>query len=359
MNTSETLTSINDLHDSGRRERKSIAFEVGIVFVGGLTLYAMLVLLLVGPRWMITAPGFPALAPIFLDALSFLAVDPSGMAHFLAVAGVILAIGRFDRHSPDELGMEAAAKLSTRLDFLSLIQFVLTLFAATAPYRAITWTFLHVGAPGWSQQAAASAGACVILWLLLLLAGPMGTVYGLQSIQRQLHLNEVIHRAGRLEQTWGQRWGYALRSPATSRLLPLRVAANWFSVITLAALFAILLTLIVNPGYEFWADSKYIGFAIVLGLYLSVLGFVGLVVGTGFALCSLKAQHHGRPAASNAHKWLATTVPYLFAVGTATVLGTPYPPVLGAVLLVTGVQHACVLGLLTRGFHGGPVGRRV
>jgi hypothetical protein len=81
----------------------------------------------------------------------------------------------------------------------------------------------------------------------------MGTVFGLQSIERQLHLNEVIRRAWRLEQAWGQRWGYALRSPATSRLLPLRAAANWFSVITLSALFANFLTLIVNPGYEYWA----------------------------------------------------------------------------------------------------------
>ncbi|MET3936059.1 hypothetical protein [Arthrobacter sp. OAP107] len=184
MNTSATLTSINDLHDAGRRERKSIAFEVGIVFVGGLTLFAMLVLLLVGLKWIITAQGFPALTSIFLDALSFLALDPSGMAQFLAVASVVLAINRFVRHSPDELGMEAAAKLSTRLDFLSFIQFVLTLVAATAPYRAITWTLLHVGAPGWSQQAAASAGASVILWLLLLFTGPMGTVFGLQSIER-------------------------------------------------------------------------------------------------------------------------------------------------------------------------------
>lgn len=158
----------------------------------------------------------------------------------------------------------------------------------------------------------------------------------------------AIHRAGRLEQAWGQRWGYALRSPATSRLLPLRAAANWFSVITLAALFAIFLTLIGNPGYEFWADSQYIGFAIVFGLYLSVLGLVGLVIGTGFALFSLKAQHQGRPVASNAYKWLAIAVPYLFAAGTATVLGTPYLPALGAVLLVTGVQHACVLGVLNR-----------
>ena len=348
MNTSEPLPSINDLHDAARRERRSIAFEVGIVFIGGLILFAMLILLLVGPKWIITAQGFPALASIFLDALSFLALDPSGMGQFLAVAGVILAINRIVRHSADELGMEAAAKLSTRLDFLSLIQFVLTLVAATAPYRAITWMLLHVGAPGWGQQTAASAGACVILWLLLLFAGPMGTVFGLQSIERQLHLNEIIHRAGRLEQAWGQRWGYELRSPATSRLLPLRIAANWFSVITLAALFAIFLTLIVNPGYAFWADSKYIGFAIVFSLYLFFLGLVGLVVGTGFALFSLQAQHHGRPAASNGHKWLAIAVPYLFAVGTATALGTPYLPALGAVVLVTGVQHACVLGVLNR-----------
>ncbi|WP_104062698.1 hypothetical protein [Arthrobacter sp. 4R501] len=348
MNVSRTLPSISDLHDAGRRERKSIAFDVGVIFIGGLTLFSMLLLLLAGPRWILTAQGFPALTTVFVDAFSFLALDPSGMAQFVAIAGVILALNRFDRHSPQELGMEAAVQLSTRLDFRSLVQFVLTLIAATAPYRAMTWTILHMGAPGWNLHAAATAGACVILWLLLLLAGPTRTVFGLQGIQRQLHMNDVIHRAGRLEQAWGQRWGYLLHSPAGSRLLPLRIAANWFTIIALATIAAIFLTMMVNPGYEFWADPKYAGFALLLGIYLSVLGFTGLAAAVGFAVLSLKAENQDRPAESNTYKWLAIAVPYLFAVGTAIALGTPYVPALGAALLVTGVQHACVLGILSR-----------
>lgn len=348
MNISGTLASINNLHDAGRSERRSIAFEMGMIFIGGLTLFVMLIFLLVSPQWLVTAEGDLALTSTFFDAFSFLALDPSGTAQFVAVAGVVLALNRFDRHSPDELGMEAAVKLSTRLDFRSLVQFVLTLVAATAPYRAITWMVLHAGDPGWNQQAAASAGTCVILWLLLLLAAPTGSVFGLQNIQRQWHLAEVIHRAGRLEQAWGQRWGHPLHYPVTSRFLPLRIAVNWSSVIAVATIGFLFLTWVVNPGYEFWSDPEYARFAIVLGFYLSLVGFAGLAASVGFALLSMKEVNQGRPAAANLSKSLAVAVPLLFGVGTATALGKPYVPALGAVLLVSGVQYACVLGVLRK-----------
>ncbi|WP_146072328.1 hypothetical protein [Arthrobacter sp. Y81] len=347
MNISGTLASINGLHDAGRNERRNIAFEIGIIFIGGLALFVMAILLPVGPTLLVTAKGGVALTSTIFDAFSFRALDSSGMAQFVAVAGVVLALNRFDRHSPDELGMEVAVKLSTRLDFRSLVQFVLMLVAATAPYRAITWIVLHSGDPGWNQQAAASAGTCVILWLLLLLAAPAGSVCGLQNIQRQWHLAEVIHRAGRLEQAWGKRWGHALHDPVANRFLPLRIAVNWSLVmagITIAFLF---LTWVASPGYEFWLDPEYARFAIVLAVYLSLIGFVGLAVSVGFALLSMKEENQGSPAAAIA-KWLAAAVPFLFGVGTATALGKPYIPALCAVLLVTGVQYACMCGILRK-----------
>jgi hypothetical protein len=181
MKAPRTLTSINGLHDAGRSERKSIAFDMGIVFIGGMTLYLMLVAMLMGPAWL--AAGEGSLALRLFEVFSILALDPSSMGQFVALAGVVLALNRFDRRSPDELGMETAVKLWTRLDFRSLVQFILTLVAATAPYRAVTWIVHHTGNSGWSQQAAASIGTCVILWLLLLLAGPTGTVFWLVSLR--------------------------------------------------------------------------------------------------------------------------------------------------------------------------------
>lgn len=349
MHISRTLSPINDLHDAGRDERKSIAVDIGIVFVGGLTLFVLLILLLIGPGWPRTAEGDLSPTSGFFDAFSLLALDPAGMTQFVALAGVVLALNRFDRHSPDELGTDAAVRLWTRLDFRSLVQFILTFVAATAPYRALTWLVLHADEPGWSREAAASAGTCVILWLLLLLAGPTGTVFGLHSIQRQWHLADVIHRAGRLEQAWGHRWGRPLHSSDTSRFLQLRIAGNWSTIIALVAAAIPLLTLVVTPDYEFWTDPLYANFAIGLGLYLLVVGLAGLALTAGLSLLSLRVGNQGRAKGSAVCKSLSLAVPFLFGLGTATALGTPYIPALGAVLLVSWVQYACAMGLLREG----------
>jgi hypothetical protein len=105
---------------------------------------------------------------------------------------------------------------------------------------------------------------------------------------------------------------------------------------------------VANPAYEFWTDPEYASFAVALGLYLSLVGFAGLASSVGFALLSMKEENQGRPATANLSKSLALAVPFLFGVGTATALGKPYVPAIGAVLLVSGVQFACVLGVLRK-----------
>lgn len=349
MNVSKALPSINDLHDAGRSERRSIAVDIGIVFIGGLALFVLLVVLSVGPVQPSKAERNLSLTSGFSDAFALLAIDPAGMTQFVALAGVVLALNRFDRHSPDELGIEAAVRLWTRLDFRNAVQVILTLVAATAPYRALTWLMIHAGEPGWSREAAASAGTCVILWLLLLLAGPAGTVFGLQSIQRKWQLAEVIHRAGRLEQAWGNRWGRPLHRSDTKSFLWLRIAANWSTIIALTAGTMPLLTLVVTPDYEFWKDPYYTHYMIELCLYLLVAGLAGLALTAWLSLLSLKVENQGRAKRSALYKSLSLAVPILFGISTGTALGTPYVPALGAVLLVSCVQCACAIGLMREG----------
>lgn len=214
-------------------------------------MFVLFIVVLMGPGWVSRSEGGIELAPRFLQVLSLLALDPSGMGQFIALAGAVFAINRFDRHSPDEMGIEAAVRLWTRLDFRSLIQFIMTLVAATAPYRALTWMVLHQGEPGWHQQSAASTGTCIILWLLLLLAGPTSTFFGLQSIQQQWHLVHVLHKAGLLKQAWGERWGKGLYSGSKQPWLFVRIATNWLSSVVSAMVFVLVITAIMNPGYLF------------------------------------------------------------------------------------------------------------
>ncbi|WP_427134177.1 hypothetical protein [Pseudarthrobacter sp. S9] len=184
--------------------------------------------------------------------------------------------------------------------------------------------------------------------MILLLAGPTGTFFGLQGIQRKWQLAEVIYQAGRLEQAWRHRWGQPIHSPAANRFLPLRIAGHWSSIVALATLFTVFATLVVNPGYEFWSDPRYARFAIGLGLYVFVVGLTGLAASVGLALLALKVENQGRKGTSHASKSLALSVPILFVAGTAATLRTPYVPALVTVFLVGGVQYACARGILQK-----------
>ncbi|WP_152683910.1 hypothetical protein [Pseudarthrobacter siccitolerans] len=345
MNT--PLNSINQLHTIGLNERRSVSFDVGVIFLGGLFIWAMLILLLSGPDWSVEVREVSFLDGRILGAFLVLSLDPTGITQFVALAGVVLALSRFDRHSSEDLGMEDAVRLWTRLEFRVLIQFFLTLVAASAPYRAISWIILHVNEVGWDQQAAASAGTCIILWLLLLLAGPTSTFYGLSEIQRKWRVVDVLHKAGILERAWGYRWGQDLYDSDIQSRVALRIIGNWLAICGLSVACVDALGRLLDPAYQQLSDPQHIRFLILVGVNLGVLGFAGVLVGVGLALLSIKARNEGRAKGSYITRVFALAVPFLFATGTVIAVGMPYLPLLSAILLIGLVQLACIRGLLS------------
>jgi hypothetical protein len=349
MAKTEPLTSLNHLHEAGRNERRSIAFDAGIIFIGGFIIWAILIFLLIGPAWLIRGADGLAITTRVPEAFSLLALDAAGLAPFVGIAAVVLALNRFDRHSPDELGLEDAIRLWTRLDFRAIVQFALILVAATAPYRAITWMLMNTSDFTSSRQVATSAGSCVILWLLLLLAGPTNTTFGLQGVQRQWHLAHVLHKAGHLERAWGQRWGQGIYGDVKQRRLPVRIGLNWLSLIATAIAIVVAATAITTPAYEFWTDHQYSRLLIVVGIYLAVCGLFGLAGSVAFALLSLRLLNEERSGASRLAKWIAYSFPFLFVGGTATALGTLYVPVLAGTAFIGCAQFLCSHILLRKG----------
>lgn len=343
---SKPLSSINQLHDTGRKERKNIAFDAGVIFFGGLFVWIMLIFLLWGPDGLISIQKGGTAETRLLLPFVVTSLDPAGTAQFVALAGVVLALNRFDRHSPEDLGMEDAIRLWTRLDFRLVAQFILTLVAATAPYRAISWVFLHISKVGWDAQAAASIGSCVILWLLLLLAGPTSTFFGLQQIQREWHIANLLHKAGLLERAWGGRWGQDLYGCAAPPRLSLRLAGNWFTIAAFAIACVVATGLLLDPGFRHLRDPRYIQILFVIAVYLGVLGLGALCIGIGLALCAWKSKNEGRVTSSRVARISAFGVPLLFTGGSAAAVGPPYLPVLSGILFVGWVQLSCVRGLL-------------
>lgn len=82
------LASVNHLHETGRQERRNIAWDAALIFGGGLVLYVMLVLLVSNPGFA-SAEGSSGAFSKLSNSLNYVALDAAGMAQFVAVAGVV------------------------------------------------------------------------------------------------------------------------------------------------------------------------------------------------------------------------------------------------------------------------------
>ena len=339
------LASVNHLHETGRQERRSIAWEAALIFGGGLVLYVMLVLLVSNPGFASAERSSEAFSKLS-NSLNYVALDAAGMAQFVAVAGVVLALNRLDRHSPDELGADDAVRLWTRLEYRSILQFLLTLTAATAPYRSMSWILLHYGEADWHKKSMEIAGACTILWLLLLVAGPMGRTFGLHVIQRQWQLRDIVYRAGRLEHVWGNRWGLSLDLPPLKSGQALRITLNWAAITTLSASTSLLVTALTYHRFPFEITSSYWQFLFMLWIYFSFVGLFVLVLAVSASLMALRTSKDSRSKATTFWKFAAIVLPFGFAAGSVWVFARDYLPVTVPVLVMGAAQYACVQGIL-------------
>ncbi len=339
------LASVNHLHEIGRQERRHIAWDAALVFGGGLVLYVMLVLLVSNPGFASPEGSSSALSKL-RNSLNYLALDATGMAQFVAVAGVVLAINRLERHSPDELGVDDAVRLWTRLEYRSILQFLLTLAAATAPYRSISWIFLHLGEADWHKKSMEIAGACTILWLLLLVAGPMGKTFGLHVVQRQWQLRDIVYRAGRLEHAWGNRWGLSVDLPSVTSGQPLRITLNWAAITTLTASTSLLVSALMHDSFLFGTTSSDWQLLFILWIYFSFVGLFVLAFAVSAAFMALRTSKENSSKATTFWKFAAVVLPLGFAAGSVWISAADYLPVTVSVLVMGAAQYVCVHGIL-------------
>jgi hypothetical protein len=345
MTRTEALTSPNAIHEAGKRERSNIAYDAGLIFGGGAYVYFALVVCLTVIRPPSSDGRSLDIPRSLIRALQVLEVSDATMAQFLALGGAVLALNRFDRFSHAELGTERSTHLTVRLNFKSLIQTFLTLIAATAPYCAITRLAFHFGQPNWEKEMIGTLVLCLVLWLVLLLAGPLGMHFGLESIQSKWRLADIVFQAGILEKRWQHRWGMPIIHPKVRGNISLRIVGLWSFISVLVA--ALLLGLVFTEGSngETLTAFGYGYFALLSAAVILYIGFFLLVSSCALAMLSMAAADHGRHALQQVLRCLAYALSPAVVTGLAVALQTFYYPVIVILIVMTGIHIACIRGL--------------
>jgi hypothetical protein len=345
MTRTEPLPSPNAIHGAARRERSNIAFDAGLIFGGGAYVYFALVVCLTVIRPPRSGGKSVDIPTSLIRSLEMLEVSDAAMAQFLALGGAVLALNRFDRFSHAELGTERSTHLTVRLNFKTLIQTLLTLITATAPYCAITRLASDFGRPNWEQEAIGTLVLCLVLWLVLLLAGPFGMHFGLEAIQSKWRLADVLFQAGTLEKRWQHRWGMPIIHPKARGNFSLRIVGLWSYISVLMAMLMLGLTFIDGSNREALTASGYGYLALLSAAGFLYIGFFLLVSSCALAMLSTTAADHGRRGLQQVLRCLAYALSPAALIGLAVALQTFYYPLVTVMTVMSAIHIACIRGL--------------